>query len=70
MAHSIQVEDQLFKIHRAAFNGSPVFEQMFSLPQIGVSDGSNKEHPLILNGLTVDGFRAFARAASSRCVMD
>jgi hypothetical protein len=62
----LQVEDNLFKIPKAAFNGSPVFEQMFSLPHSGTVDGSSDDQPLKLEGLTADEFRSFARAASSQ----
>jgi hypothetical protein len=62
----LQVEDHLFKIHKAAFNGSPVFEQMFNLSQSGIPDGSSDDQPLKLEGLTADEFRSFARAASSQ----
>jgi hypothetical protein len=59
----------LFKIPRAAFSGSPIFDEMFTLPQSGTPDGTDNEHPLKLEGVTVKEFRPFARAASSQYVL-
>ncbi len=46
-----QVENQLFKVARHLFvDSSEVFSTMFSLPQgnVDVVDGSDDEHPLVL----------------------
>jgi hypothetical protein len=41
---------------------------MFTLPQSGEADGSSNEHPLKLEGLSVDDFRAFVSATVPRYV--
>jgi hypothetical protein len=63
-----QVDDALFKVPRALLLGSPVFEQMFALPQSGPSDGDSKENPLKLEGVTVEEFGLFVRAALAQYV--
>jgi hypothetical protein len=53
----------------SAFSGSPIFDEMFTLPQSGTPDGTDNEHPLKLEGVTAEEFRPFARAASSQYVL-
>ncbi|KAF9536800.1 hypothetical protein CPC08DRAFT_731502 [Agrocybe pediades] len=62
-----QVEDTVFEVLKSGFNvpGS-IFETMFSLPQ-GSSEegsgteGSSREHPIFLPGVTASEFRIFLR---------
>ncbi|KAK0241225.1 hypothetical protein EDD85DRAFT_901611 [Armillaria nabsnona] len=61
----IQVEDQLFKVTRRMFEeSSEVFSTMFSLPQRGSSpvDGSDDEHPLVLQGIKSTDFENLLKA--------
>ncbi len=60
-----QVEDQLFKVTRRMFEeSSEVFSTMFSLPQGGSSpvDGSDDEHPLVLQGIKSTDFENLLKA--------
>jgi hypothetical protein len=54
-----QVENILFRVHRAIFDQSEVFQDMFRVPGSGdaVTDGTDDEHPLILHGYTAEDFR-------------
>lgn len=60
------MEDVLFKLPRAAFEGVEPFSTMFSLPQTrdfeGVLEGSSDENPLWIGGVTSSDFRAFLLA--------
>jgi hypothetical protein len=57
----------LFKVPRAIFVGSPVFDGMFSIPaSSSVPEGDSDERPLALE-LKSDEFRVFVRAANCRC---
>ncbi|KAK0486318.1 hypothetical protein IW261DRAFT_791339 [Armillaria novae-zelandiae] len=59
------VENQLFRVARHLFvNTSEVFSTMFSLPQdnVGVVDGSDDEHPLILQGVESADFENMLEA--------
>ncbi len=60
-----QVENQLFRVARHLFvNTSEVFSTMFSLPQdnVGVVDGSDDEHPLVLQGVESADFENILEA--------
>jgi hypothetical protein len=59
-----------FKIPRALLLESPVFRQMFELPVADktIADGSDDEHPLKLEGVKVEEFEFFVRAAMIRYV--
>lgn len=62
---TILVEDQLFKVTRRMFEeSSEVFSTMFSLPQGGSSsvDGSDDEHPLVLQGIKSADFENLLKA--------
>ncbi|KAK0486319.1 hypothetical protein IW261DRAFT_791366 [Armillaria novae-zelandiae] len=62
---TILVEDQLFKVTRRMFEeSSEVFSTMFSLPQGGSSpvDGSDDEHPLVLQGIKSVDFESLLKA--------
>ncbi|PBK73990.1 hypothetical protein ARMSODRAFT_567436 [Armillaria solidipes] len=62
---TILVEDQLFKVTRRMFEeSSEVFSTMFSLPQGGSSpvDGSDDEHPLVLQGIKSIDFENLLKA--------
>jgi hypothetical protein len=60
------VEDVLFKVPRAIFAGSPVFEGMFAMPPSGDEpDGASDARPLVLT-CEADEFRPFVRAATSQ----
>jgi hypothetical protein len=56
-----QVENILFRVHRAIFDQSEVFQDMFLVPPPGsgdtIVDGADDEHPLILHGYTAEDFR-------------
>ncbi|KAK0494930.1 hypothetical protein EDD18DRAFT_288587 [Armillaria luteobubalina] len=59
------VEKQLFRVARHLFvNTSEVFSTMFSLPQenVGVVDGSDDEHPLVLQGVESADFENILEA--------
>jgi hypothetical protein len=65
MAHRDgQVEDVLFKLHKAFFAPSEVFQDMFAIPAPPgqVVDGASDEHPLRLDGISLADFRQFLRA--------
>jgi hypothetical protein len=66
-----QVEGQITQVPRAIFKGSPVFEGMFSLPQIPGehADGSDHAHPLKLESISATSFELFVRAAVSQRVL-
>jgi hypothetical protein len=55
----LKVENTLFRVPKEIFDGSPIFEQMFTLPQTGETDGSSNELPLKLEGLSASEFRTF-----------
>ncbi len=60
-----QVEDQLFKITRRMFEeSSEMFSTIFSPPQGGSSpvDGSDDEHPLVLQGIKSTDFENLLKA--------
>jgi hypothetical protein len=62
------VENVLFKVPRAIFAGSPVFEGMFAMPPSAREpDGVSDDCPLVLS-CKADEFRSFVRAASSQRV--
>jgi hypothetical protein len=56
----------LFQVPKAIFDGSSIFEQMFTLPQTEETDGSSNEHPLKLEGLSALEFRTFIAVAIPR----
>jgi hypothetical protein len=58
-AGSHQVENVLFRVPRAIFRQSKIFQDMFSVPPGNgvIVDGSDDEHPLRLDGYTADDFR-------------
>jgi hypothetical protein len=60
-----QVEGRLSKVPRAVFARSSVFQDMFTLPQNKgtVTDGSDNEHPLVLEGVKLVAFKPFVRVA-------
>jgi hypothetical protein len=64
----MQVENTLFKVPRAIFEGSPVFAEMFKIPQGGTPDGSSDEQPLELQ-LKAEEFRLFTQAATCQSVL-
>jgi hypothetical protein len=55
-----QVESTLFRVPRAVFAQSPVFNDMFSMPQGDNTtlDGSSDQQPLKLEGISAYDFRA------------
>jgi hypothetical protein len=58
-----QVEDTIFPVIRSIFNESPVFKDMFSVPQPADApeEGSSEAHPLKLEGVRKEDFRNFLR---------
>jgi hypothetical protein len=48
---------------RAIFNESPVFKDMFSVPQPAdaLEEGSSKAHPLKIDGVRKEDFKNFLR---------
>jgi hypothetical protein len=61
-----KVENTLFRVPKTIFDGSSIFEQMFTLPQSGETDGSSNEHPLKLEGISPSEFRIFVKASIPR----
>jgi hypothetical protein len=62
----VKVENILFRVPKAIFDGSSIFEPMFTLPQTGETDGSSNERPLKLEGLSASEFRTFIAVAIPR----
>ena len=57
----LAAEDTLFKVHKSQLSRhSVIFRDMFTLP-VGETnkEGSDAEHPIVLEGIELDGFRAF-----------
>lgn len=61
LKYQAQMEGQLSKVARALFVQSSVFQDMFTLPQNKsiVTDGSDNEHSLILEGVMLAAFKPF-----------
>jgi hypothetical protein len=60
-----KIQDALFHVPRIIFTHSPVFQDMFSLPtpaDIPV-EGSNEQHPLVLEDVNTSAFQAFVSVA-------
>jgi hypothetical protein len=54
----IQVENTLFRVPRRIFDESPVFRDMYMLPQGSEEvDGSSDKRPLVLGGISATDFR-------------
>jgi hypothetical protein len=55
-----QVESVLFRVPRVLFEQSETFSDMFQIPppHVAVLDGSDDEHPLVLEGYLAHEFRA------------
>jgi hypothetical protein len=58
-----QVEDTLFCVPRVILEQSEAFQDMFNLPQAegNVMEGSDDEHPLILEGYLAQDFKQLLR---------
>jgi hypothetical protein len=60
-----EVEDTVFKVPRCVFDDSPVFSDMFSVPQRATPgtpvDGSDQSHPVKLEGVKLADFRSFLK---------
>jgi hypothetical protein len=65
-----KVENELHKLPRSMFADSEVFRAMFSLPPGPgvVEEGSDDAHPLLLDSITLNEFRSFAKAAGAQYV--
>jgi hypothetical protein len=52
---------------KTLFAKSPVFKDMFSMPQLPnvKPDGTDETCPLKLEGITVEAFKAFVRVAAA-----
>ncbi|KAH8117106.1 hypothetical protein DFH11DRAFT_1579276 [Phellopilus nigrolimitatus] len=64
-----KVEDCLFRVPREGFEEqSDVFKTMFTLPSGGAAelDGCSDDHPVLLEGISVDDFRTFLKVLYPR----
>jgi hypothetical protein len=65
----IEVDGRLTHVPHKLFASSSVFQDMFSMPQnpdVGaVPDGSDNAHPLVLEGIKYEDYRAFVRTANA-----
>jgi hypothetical protein len=61
----VKIEESMLPVPRGIFTQSPVFQDMWTLPQNPqyAPDGSDKEHPLRLEGLKLSDFNLFVCVA-------
>jgi hypothetical protein len=67
----IEVEGRITRVPRRLFAESTVFRDMLALPQArgAIVDGSDDKHPLKLEGIKYNAFKAFVRVAmANECV--
>jgi hypothetical protein len=59
------------RVPRAIFADSPVFRDMFTMPQAEdtITDGDSDDHPLKLMSVRADDFKLFVRAVVPQYVV-